>query len=49
MIGMAKYIYVSLAPGFLAFLLVELFRMTFNLLAHKYSSHTAAQAWLLVG
>ena len=42
-------IYVSLVPGFVLFLIIELFRMTFNLLAQKYSGHTAAQAWLLVG
>jgi hypothetical protein len=44
-----KEIYVSLVPGFILFLMVELFRMTFNLLAHKYSGHPSAQAWLLVG
>lgn len=46
---MGKEIYVSLVPFFILFLGIELFRMTFNLLAHKYVGHTAAQAWLLVG
>ncbi len=43
-----KEIYVSLVPLFIIFLGVELFRMTFNLLAIKYNGHNAAQAWLLV-
>lgn len=46
---MAKEIYISLVPLFFVFLGVELFRMTFNLIAHKFSNHPAAQAWLLVG
>lgn len=46
---MAKTIYISLVPGFFAFLLVELWRMFFNLIAHKFSGHPAAQAWLLIG
>lgn len=44
-----KEIYVSLVPLFIIFLGVELFRMTFNLLAMRYSGHSAAQAWLAVG
>jgi len=46
---MGKEIYVSLVPLFLIFLGVELFRMTFNLLAIKYAGHAASQAWLSVG
>lgn len=44
-----KEIYISLFPLFLIFLGVELFRMTANLVAMKYSGHSAAQAWLTVG
>lgn len=46
---MGREIYVSLVPGFLMFLMVELFRMTANLLAVHFSGHNAAQAWLAVG
>ena len=46
---MAREIYVSLVPLFLIFLGVELFRMTFNLLAIHFNGHNAAQAWLTVG
>ena len=46
---MGREIYVSLVPLFLIFLGVELFRMTFNLLAIHFNGHNAAQAWLAVG
>ena len=46
---MGREIYVSLVPGFLLFLMVELFRMTANLLAMHFAGHNASQTWLAIG